>query len=144
MIWSGRMVCDGSLPNPWRRIEEPDPQAITMDNREVPLRAQPWRHDVDNWLDFESRDGFFLQVPINSMPFLDRSRVETAIQGSGEVAFIVLDTHPYDIQSSGSGGIAEQAVEKYREDLIWVHDRYNCEFIRIDNVLEKWSGYSQE
>ena len=35
-----------------------------LDNSSVPLAARPWRHDPDNWLDYTSRQGCFLHIPV--------------------------------------------------------------------------------
>jgi hypothetical protein len=140
MMWGGRMVCDGSAPNPWRLLDENDPQSIMMDNRVVPLRAIPWRHESDNWLDYESNEGFFLQVPINSMPAVDKKRVEIAIEHSDQAAFVVLDTHPYDLQSPKTGEISEDLSIEYYEALLWIKNTYECKNIRIDEVPDHWSG----
>jgi len=134
--WYGRMVRDGSGPNPWRRMGESDPDAILMDNRVVPLAAIPWRHGPCNWLDFESQEGPLLQVPITCAPRVDETRMTEAAGKSGSTAFLVLDTHPYDMQDPATGEVSPDRVSEYTRSLEWVRDRFQATFIRLDLVPE--------
>jgi len=140
--WYARMVRDGLPPSCWRRMGESDPDAILMDNRLVPLSAIPWRHGPCNWLDFESREGPLLQVPITCMPLVDRGRMESAFANSGSTAFLVLDTHPYDMQDPATGEVSPERVSEYRRSLEWVRDRFQPAFIRLDQVPELLPGSS--
>ena len=140
MKWWGRMLRDGAPPNPWRCLGPDDANAILMDNSMLPLRAIPWRHDVQNWLDMSSDLGPFLQVPINSMPMLDRRRVSTAIAQESKAAFVCLDTHPYDMQDPDSGDVSPERVANYRESLEWVLDVHKPDFIRLDEVPKAWEA----
>jgi hypothetical protein len=140
--WYGRMVRDGSEPNPWRRMGESDPDAILMDNRLVPLAAIPWRHGPCNWLDFESQGGPLLQVPITCAPWVDETRMTEAASSGGSTAFLVLDTHPYDMQDPATGEVSPERVSEYRRSLEWVRDRFQPAFIRLDQVPELLPGSS--
>jgi hypothetical protein len=141
--WFARMLRDGTLPSPWRCLGPDDSQAILMDNSALPLTAVPWRHDVDNWLDTHSDQGPFVQVPINSMPLLDRGRVAEAITGTVSAAFICLDTHPYDLQDPATGEISPERVADFRRSLEWVRETYNPKFIRLDQVPESWESFEE-
>jgi hypothetical protein len=105
------MVCDGPPPNHWRRLEAGDPGAIAMDNLMVPLTALPWRHDPANWLDYHSRSGSFVQVPITSMPLIDRQRFEQAADNGRLLAFLLVDTHPTTCKIRQRGSFAERLQE---------------------------------
>jgi hypothetical protein len=140
--WYARMVRDGSGPNPWRRMGEYDPDAILMDNRLVPLAAIPWRHGPSNWLDFENQEGPLLQVPITCAPRVDETRMTEAVANSGSTAFLVLDTHPYDMQDPATGEVSPERVSEYRLSLEWVRDRFQAAFIRLDQVPELLPGSS--
>lgn len=134
MAWSGRMVCDGRPPSPWRQLGADEPAAIAMDNQAVPLTALPWRHDPANWLDCDSRGGHFLQVPITSMPLIDRRRFEAAADNGRPQAFLLVDTHPYDMQDPSTGDVSAERVEGYRQSLEWVTETFRAEPIRLDQV----------
>jgi hypothetical protein len=134
MVWSGRMVCNGRPPSPWRQLEADDPDAITMDNRAVPLTVLPWRHNPANWLDCDSHSGPFLQVPITSMPQIDRRRFEIAADNGRPDAFLLVDTHPYDMQDPLTGDVSAERVEAYRRSLEWVTETFRAEAIRLDQV----------
>jgi hypothetical protein len=134
MAWSGCMVCDGCPPSPWRQLGAGEAGAIAMDNRAVPLTSLPWRHDPANWLDCGSRGGHFLQVPITSMPQVDRRRFVAAADNGRPQAFLLVDTHPYDMQDPSTGDVSTERVEEYRESLEWVVDTFRAVPIRLDQV----------
>jgi hypothetical protein len=134
VIWHARMVCDRPAPNPWRCLGAEDDGAIRSDNSAVPLAARPWHHDAHNWLDFTSRQGPFLQVPVTCAPFIERPRFEAVVQGSERCAFLVLDTHPYDLQDPATGAISAERVIEYRQAIEWIRNFWQVLFIRIDQV----------
>jgi hypothetical protein len=134
VAWSGRMVCDGPPPNPWRRLEAGDPGAIAMDNLMIPLTALPWRHDPANWLDYHSRSGCFVQVPITSMPLVDRQRFEQAADSGQPLVFLLVDTHPYDMQDPSTGDVSPERLQEYKASLEWVRQTFQAELIRLDQV----------
>ena len=141
-VWPGttlyaRMVCDGDMPNPWRCVGE-DEGGILTDNTMVPLNGTPWRHGVDDWLDYASRQGHFLQVPVTCAPFVEWDRMQAAIDGAGERAFLVLDTHPYDVQDSATGAVDPRKVADYSSDLRRVRDELGAQFVRLDQVPDLW------
>ena len=132
--WSGGMLCDGAPPGAWRSLGPDEPGAIAMDNRGVPLTALPWRHEPANWLDYSSQTGHFLQVPITSMPSVDFRRFEKAAENGQPVAFLVLDTHPYDMQDPSTADVAGDRTDAYRDSLEWVMTAFGAEPIRLDEV----------
>ncbi len=134
LIWHARMVCDRPAPNPWRCLGAEDDGAIRSDNSAVPLAALPWRHDAHNWLDFTSRQGPFLQVSVTCAPFIERPRFEAVVGGGQACAFLVLDTHPYDLQDPATGAVRAERVAEYRQAIEWVRDLWPVVFIRIDQV----------
>ncbi len=132
-----RMVCDKEMPSPWRRLDK-DEGGILTDNSMVPLNGTPWRHDTHNWLDFTSTRGHFLQVPVTCAPFIEWNRMRVAIDGAGERAFLVLDTHPYDIQNFETGAIDPRKVSDLASDLRRVSEELDAQFIRMDQVPSLW------
>ncbi len=134
-----RMVCDGKNPNPWRRLGKGEGGILT-DNSMVPLNGTPWRHDAHNWLDYASQRGHFLHVPVTCAPFIEWKRIQAAIDGAGGEAFLVLDTHPYDIQDSSTGTVDLQKVADFTSDLRRARDELDAEFIRLDQVAILWTA----
>ncbi len=134
MKWHSRMIPIEHPIQPWKCLSENDPGSILTDNRYIPQDAFPWRHDADNWLDVNSRVGHFLHVPITCLPWIDQERVKNAINPSREQVFLVIDTHPYDLQDPETGKVSAERVEKYRNSLEWVRDIYKAIFVRIDQI----------
>jgi hypothetical protein len=135
MKWYTRMVpCEHPIQH-WKSLEDQeDPDSIFTDNSQVPLAASPWRHDADNWLDTHSRSGRFLQVPITCLPWVDLERVQSAIKNSGCQVFLVLDTHPYNLQNPETGDVSAEFVQKYCDALASIRDIYQAVFIRLDQI----------
>ena len=50
--------------NPGRKTL--DAEGHILDNSTIPLSAVPWRHDVSNWLDYRSTEGWFLHIPVTA------------------------------------------------------------------------------
>lgn len=135
MRWHSRMLPVEHPVQHWRSLEdENDPGSIFTDNSQVPLTAFPWRHDPDNWLDANSRSGRFLQAPITCLPWVNRERVQSAVKSSGQKVFLVVDTHPYNLQNPDTGEVSAELVNDYCNSLAWIRDTYKAEFIRIDQI----------
>jgi hypothetical protein len=135
MKWHSRMIPTEHPIQPWRSLDNyEDPGSIFTDNSQVPLIAVPWRHDADNWLDVNSRSGRFLQAPITCLPWVDQERVQTAVQNSDTKVFVVIDTHPYNLQNPDTGDVATELVNAYSNSLRWIRDTYTAIFIRIDQI----------
>ena len=135
MKWYSRMVPTEHPLQPWKSLEDKDdPETIFTDNSRVPLMAVPWKHDAHNWLDVNSRSGRFLHVPITCLPWVERARVQTAVENSGNKVFLVIDTHPYNLQDPGSGDVSAELVKDYCSTLKWIRDTYRAIFIRIDQI----------
>jgi hypothetical protein len=135
MKWYSRMVPAEHPLQPWKSLENSeDPNSIFTDNSQVPLSAAPWRHDADNWLDVNSHSGRFLQAPLTCLPWVDQKRVQTAVENSGARVFLVIDTHPYNLQNPETGGVSAELVKTYCNSLEWIRDTYKAIFIRIDQI----------
>jgi hypothetical protein len=135
MKWYTRMVpCEHPIQH-WKSLEnKEDPDSIFTDNSQVPLGASPWRHEADNWLDTHSKTGCFLQVPITCLPWVDLERVQSAIKNSGSQVFLVIDTHPYNLQNPETGDVSAESVQKYCDSLESIRDIYQASFIRLDQI----------
>lgn len=141
-VWPGtalyaRMVCDGPMPNPWRRLDR-DEGGILTDNTMIPLNGTPWRHDASNWLEVTSRSGHFLHLPVTCAPVIDWERIYAALSGAGKQAFLVLDTHPYDLQDPTTAAVDPPTVAHFARDLQRVRDELAAEFVRLDQVESLW------
>ncbi len=132
--WSARMIPDGNAVMPWVCLTDPDQGAVQMDNLSVPLGTGPWLHDEGNWLDFRGREGPFLQVPITTMPWIEKERVNQTVQHGAPLPWIVIDTHPYDLQDPDTGEVDDARVEQYTHQLSWLRKRYQPTFLRLDQV----------
>jgi hypothetical protein len=136
MKWQSRMIQVDHPIQHWKSLTGDDPESILTDNSHIPISAFPWRHDTANWLDVNNREGYFLQAPITCLPWVDCDRVHIAINNSRTQAFLVIDTHPYDLQNPKTGNVSEDRVEKYRNSLEWVRNTCKAIFIRIDQIPE--------
>ncbi len=133
--WYSRVVpCEHSL-QPWKSLDDKDdPETIFTDNSRVPLMAVPWRHDDHNWLDVNSTSGHFLHVPVTCLPWVERPRVQSAVENSGSQVFLVIDTHPYNLQNPETGDVSIELMEEYCNSLKWIRDTYQAIFIRFDQI----------
>jgi len=93
-----------------------------LDNSSVPLGASPWRHDCDNWMDFTSTSGHFLQVPVSAgglggLPGLPDALDDCSLE------VVCWGLHPHELQnpdgslSQENVDLLEQALE--RMDSLW-------------------------
>ncbi len=138
--WRAREIAVEDPLMPWRYLTGEDQNTIPMDNGMIPLTANPWRHEADNWLEYQSIQGSYLQVPITTMPWVDRERVVKAVGGSDQRSWIVLDTHPYDLQDPNTAEVDSERVQRYQNDLEWLRASYQPEFIRLDEVPRLLNG----
>lgn len=138
--WRAREIAVEDPIMPWRYLTGEDENTIPMDNSMVPLSASPWRHEADNWLEYQSNEGRFLQVPITTMPWVDRERVFKAVEGPGEGSWIVLDTHPYDLQDPNTGDVDPERVLRYKKDLQWIQSTFHPEFVKLDEIPQLLQG----
>lgn len=135
MKWHSRMVPAEDPLQPWKSLDnKEDPRFITTDNSQVPLGAVPWRHDAHNWLDVNSRSGRFLQAPITCLPWVDPGRVKSAVDNSGRQSFVVIDTHPYNLQNPATGEVSEDRVQDYCKSIEWIKETYGAVFVRLDQI----------
>ena len=82
---------------------------LSFDNREIPLGILPYWHDEDNFLDYKSKKGHFLQVPVMHMGLEDLNltiikKWEELFKnkGIGHGIFVWL-FHPYEIIEKQDG-----------------------------------------
>jgi hypothetical protein len=134
MKWCSRMVPIEHPIQHWKSLENGDPESIFTDNSRVPMNALPWRHNADNWLDIDSQIGYFLQAPITCLPWVDEERVHSAVANSGQQVFLVIDTHPYNLQDPETGDVSAGLVNAYSNSLDWIRDTYGAIFIRMDQI----------
>ncbi|MCL5070305.1 MAG: hypothetical protein M1308_05340 [Actinobacteria bacterium] len=41
-----------------------DLEGHILDNENIPINAEPWKHDEYNWMDYNSKSGFFTHIPV--------------------------------------------------------------------------------
>ena len=112
-----------------------------MFNEGVPLSVQPYRHDVDNWADYRSREGHFIQVPVHylgrDLNFGYFEHFLRACEGEGlaECVFCWL-FHPYEIQAA-TGEVDGAKLRSLEDLLAKLRDDYGASFVSFDELLER-------
>lgn len=133
--WCGRMIRAQEAPQKW--IVQQD-SAFACDHSGVPLAADLWWHDQDNWFPPGARAGAFLQVPVISAPYIEPDRMAEAVAGtSGSTAYLTWDTHPYNIQHELTGEIDEGMVTAIGDRLAEVRQRFGPEFIHVNHLWQR-------
>ena len=135
--WHGRGEWYATVapPSPWRQLEADDPDAIAMDNRTVPLTVAS----------LAARSGQLAGLGQPQRPLVagpdylsclgtDRRRFEVAADNGQPDAFLLVDTHPYDMQDPSTGDVSTERVDAYSRSLEWVTETFRAEAIRLDQV----------
>jgi hypothetical protein len=131
--WTSRMV---NRDGEWIYLDREDEGAILMDNSTIPLGTLPWQHNHTNWLDINSQAGPLLQLPITSMPWIEKERVEAALASDQPYRFLLFDIHPYDLQSRESGKIDREKHLSYRNTLAWLIEVVQPKFVNVTEYAE--------
>ena len=136
-----------------------DLEGHILDNASVPIDALPWRHDEANWLDFRSRQGYFLHIPVCSAgntgdPLLEAgqpgnidgreirnitplNRVVEKARRHG-VKCLCWDVHPHEIQTL-EGGIDLDKVSALRDSLAEIEDTFHPKYVTFEE-FERMAG----
>jgi len=128
----GRVVLDTSYSSLMTHKKVFD--GTMTDNTHIPLEVRPWRHDVDNWLDYKSTTGFFLQIPVTCMTiYLDFERLRRVYRShqEGMLSSLTWDIQPYEIQESEYGGLMQEKLEVVQDSIRRVKDEFDPTFINI-------------
>jgi hypothetical protein len=131
-----------------------DLEGHILNNKNIPLNVHPWRHDENNWLDYKSKKGHFLHIPVSAASIgedklLGESQPEkiengeikniTALNNIVEkvkkhsIKYICWHIHPHEIQKL-DGTINIDKLEELRDCLEKIenelHPRYMnfCDF----------------
>ena len=112
-----------------------------MFNRGIPLGVQPYRHDVDNWTDYKSRKGYFIQIPVHYMGIsLDSKYVDATVEACcrNELELCIFSWifHPYEVQNV-NGHIDKRKLKKLENNISRLIEKYNSKFNSFDEILEK-------
>jgi len=112
-----------------------------MFNMGIPIGVQPYRHDVDDWTNFKSKKGHFIQIPVHYMgATLDfrcvEKTVEACLRSNMDQCVFSWLFHPYEIQNS-DGSISEGKIRIVEDNINRLIEEYNSKFNSFDEILEK-------
>ena len=120
----------------------------SYDNVRLPLGISPYRHDADNFLDYQSRTGQFLQLPVTQMYFrkLTYEKVEQCMRPAEErqepLAVLVLCFHPYELLDDERSALSSDRVEELRELFKGLTERSQVCFASAEECAAKWLAYA--
>ncbi len=122
-----------------------------LDNSDIPPGINPYRHDYDNFLDYTSRLGHFIQFPAMEM-FLNpccedgfrweqMRRWDEAFANSGvETACYLWLFHPYEVMDQQRTVMDWEIVGMLEEILTSVQSDYACKFVNIEEAHQAMVG----
>lgn len=110
------------------------------DNTGIPLGIGPYRHDVENFQDYASRAGRFLQVPVAEM-FLGPFRFETlqrwldaSEQQGVDPAVFTWCLHPYEVINDARDAPSPGMLGVLRDHLDRCRSEYAMEFASMGEL----------
>lgn len=128
-----------------------DMEGHILDNEKVPLNASPWRHDENNWMDYKSKKGHFLHIPvcgsaIGKDELLEKEQPEktgnrkikniTALNDLSEKAkkhsikHICWHIHPLEIQKL-DGSINSDKLKEFRDCLYKIDSELQPDYMNF-------------
>jgi len=118
---------------------------LSYDNRAVPLGIAPYRHDPENFLDYTSRAGCFLHVPVVHMYIYCRDFIGDAIAQwvkacearGGESLAMAWCFHPYEILNRGANRVSSELVRLLRLQLDELKRDYGVAFASLAEVAAR-------
>ena len=116
------------------------------DNRSVPLGVMPYRHDEGNFMDWGSREGHFVQVPVMHMFLknLDFKWMERWIgafeQRHMEAGILLWLFHPYEVLGEDRRRISPEAVDVLRSHVERCRSEFGVKFANLEEALSL-TGY---
>ncbi len=135
MVWRGRMVSHPRRSFRW--VVEESERAPLTDNRGLPLNGGWWRHDEGNWLDYRSREGSLIQIPVVVLPpWEEYKRLKAAFEAAPGEGVLCSDIHPYDIQSDLTGAVDEHGLELLRHTLRQIKTDFSPQFINVQQFAK--------
>ena len=114
---------------------------IGFDNRPMPIGIAPYRHDPHNFLDYTSRQGAFLQVPVMHQGLEDldfdhlRSWVEAFRARGIAPGLLVWLIHPYEILNETKTAVDKKLVGTLRSHLLKAKWQYQLTFKNLAEAL---------
>ena len=119
----------------------------SYDNVDIPLGIPPYQHDADNFLDYRSTTGQFLQLPVTQMYFekLTYEKAEECVRTADErrepLAVLVLCFHPYELLTDDRTAVSRERVERLRTLFSGLASRLGVRFASADECAEEWSAH---
>ena len=134
--WCSKMIAVDRKKNKWQVDHTMSDFSIHIDNSHIPLNGTYWIHNENNAVEYTSREGSLIQLPIVGCggPCLDRKAIlETIKNNINNEVFLAWDIHPYDIQDEISQKTEKIKVNLYKKDIEWLINEYNPIFININD-----------
>lgn len=126
-----------------------DLEGHILDNANVPINVLPWRHDEGNWLDFGSRKGHFLHIPVCAAGITGDPLLEEGQPGNingreiknitplnrlvdkarrHAIKCLCWDIHPHEIQTL-EGAIDVDKDSALRDSLAKIEDAFHPKYV---------------
>ncbi|MDP6356846.1 MAG: hypothetical protein QF473_17175 [Planctomycetota bacterium] len=114
---------------------------LSYDNVDIPVGISPYRHDAENFKDFRSQIGRFIQVPVTQM-YYKRVEMEKlrqwieAVEGrGGDQAFLTLCFHPYELLNDRKDSLSQEGVAQLRALFRNVVTEFGAEFASLNECV---------
>ena len=117
---------------------------LSFDNRSIPRGILPYRHDTANFLDYRSKKGYFLHIPVTQlMMCLDftwiTSWIETFEKKSVETGVITWAFHPYEILDKDRKEVSSKKVELLHKYFEICRQEYDFVFTNAEECIKELS-----
>ena len=99
------------------------------------MGVKPWFHDPENWLNYHSTEGYFLQVSVTDidLPF-NFKRFKEAFENSTGFAVLTYDFHPYEIQNWKTGKLDDKKIKNVQKSIQQLKKIFSPTFININDL----------
>jgi len=132
-----------------------DLEGHILDDAAVPYDASPWQHDEHNWLDYKSRQGHFLHVPVcaaglggddflagrqaatlDGRPIRNIAAVDAAAEKAKQygIRYVCWHMHPHEIQNL-DGSVNADKVKALWDCLEKLHDELHPRYMNFRELL---------
>jgi len=120
----------------------------SYDNESIPVGIAPYRHGVENFLDYTSTEGRFLEFPVTQMYFkqleVEKARhcIEVASERGDTLAVLVLCFHPYELLGGSSRDeLSPERVERLRDLFRGLVDELGGVFASAEEAAKDWEAH---
>ncbi|MBN1675080.1 MAG: hypothetical protein JXR37_28825 [Kiritimatiellae bacterium] len=103
---------------------------IHLDNSMVPAGAGPYRHQAGDWLNYRSRAGPFLHVPLTTGSLKDLASLPDKVKRH-RASVACWDMHPHEVQGP-DGSVAPAMLDTFRRALERIDRELSPLYARFD------------